>query len=56
MTRRNLLASTALGIAAAQARLPRPAPAFSFTDAQGQAVRLADYRGKVVALYFLQPT
>ena len=31
---------------------PKPAPAFALPDLQGRPVRLADFRGKVVMLYF----
>ena len=31
---------------------PKPAPAFELPDLSGRTVRLADYRGKVVLLYF----
>jgi hypothetical protein len=38
------------GRALADARVGRPAPDFSATDSNGQTVRLADLRGKVVVL------
>ena len=31
---------------------PKPAPAFALPDLNGKAIRLADFRGKVVLLYF----
>jgi cytochrome oxidase Cu insertion factor (SCO1/SenC/PrrC family) len=31
---------------------PKPAPAFSLPDLQGQVRTLADFRGKVVMLFF----
>lgn len=31
---------------------PKPAPAFALPDLEGRTVRLEDYRGKVVLLYF----
>jgi len=31
---------------------PKPAPAFALPDLQGKAVRLEDFRGKVVMLAF----
>jgi cytochrome oxidase Cu insertion factor (SCO1/SenC/PrrC family) len=31
---------------------PKPAPAFTLPDLDGKAVRLQDFRGKVVLLFF----
>ena len=31
---------------------PKPAPAFSLTSLDGQTIRLEDFRGKVVLLFF----
>jgi peroxiredoxin len=31
---------------------PKPAPAFTLPDLNGKAVRLEDFRGKVVMLFF----
>ena len=31
---------------------PKPAPDFELPDLNGQRVRLADFRGKIVLLYF----
>jgi cytochrome oxidase Cu insertion factor (SCO1/SenC/PrrC family) len=31
---------------------PKPAPAFSLPDLQGRTVNLADFKGKVVLLFF----
>ena len=31
---------------------PKPAPAFSLPDLQGKTVNLAEFRGKVVLLFF----
>lgn len=31
---------------------PKPAPAFALPDLQGKTVRLEDFRGKLVMLYF----
>ena len=31
---------------------PKPAPAFALPDLQGKTVRLEDFRGKVVMLFF----
>lgn len=54
-----LLATTALAAEPDFAALqvlrydpPKPAPAFALPDLTGETVRLADFRGKVVLLYF----
>ena len=31
---------------------PKPAPAFALPDLQGKTVRLADYQGKIVWVFF----
>ena len=31
---------------------PKPAPAFALPDLQGKTIRLEDFRGKVVMLFF----
>ena len=31
---------------------PKPAPAFALPDLNGETIRLADFRGKVVLLFF----
>lgn len=31
---------------------PKPAPSFALADLQGKTIRLEDFRGKVVLLYF----
>jgi len=40
----------AAGVAAAQAMVGQPAPAFALTDTEGKPVKLADYKGKHVVL------
>ncbi len=41
-------------VASAQT-LPRPAVPFDFTMANGAAAHLADYKGRIVALYLFSP-
>lgn len=43
------------GVAAAQATVGQPAPAFALTDTQGRAVKLADFKGKHVVLEWVNP-
>jgi AhpC/TSA family len=45
----------AVGLAAAQAVVGQPAPAFAVADTQGKAVRLADFKGKHVVLEWVNP-
>ena len=45
----------AAGVAAAQAMVGQPAPAFTSTDTEGKPVRLADYKGKHVVLEWVNP-
>lgn len=45
----------AAGVAAAQATVGQPAPAFALTDTQGRAVKLADFKGKHVVLEWVNP-
>ena len=67
MTGRVALASLAIALLAAAALAaepdfaalgvqrydpPKPAPAFALPDLNGKTVRLEDFRGKVVLLYF----
>ena len=48
------VALSIIGALSAQT-LPRPAAAFDFTLASGAAARVADYKGRVVALYLFTP-
>lgn len=43
------------GVAAAQATVGQPAPAFALTDTQGRAVKLADFKGRHVVLEWVNP-
>jgi len=45
----------AVGVAAAQAMVGQPAPAFTLTDTEGKAVQLAAYKGKHVVLEWVNP-
>ena len=45
----------AAGVAAAQAMLGQPAPAFTLTDTLGKPVTLANYKGKHVVLEWVNP-
>lgn len=49
------VALLAAGSAAAQAQVGQPAPAFAATDSQGRAVKLADFKGKLVVLEWVNP-
>jgi hypothetical protein len=45
----------AAGVAAAQVSVGQPAPAFTLTDTQGRAVKLADFKGRHVVLEWVNP-
>jgi len=47
-----LLAVLATGCAPVPPESPRPAPAFSFTTPEGEAIRLSDLKGSPIALNF----
>ncbi len=49
------VALLAAGSAAAQASIGQPAPAFALTDTQGRAVKLGDFKGKLVVLEWVNP-
>jgi peroxiredoxin len=58
MLRRALLILPALLVAAAAQAVPsvgQPAPDFTLKDASGKAVKLSDFRGKVVVLEWTNP-
>jgi cytochrome oxidase Cu insertion factor (SCO1/SenC/PrrC family) len=56
LSRRQLCAITAAAIPAAAVDLPRPAKPFTFRLPGGKSASLADAKGKVVALTFVNFT
>ena len=50
-----LLSATLLSIAAFAADIGQPAPDFTATDINGQTIKLADYKGKLVVLESFNP-
>lgn len=51
-----LMVTAAGGLARAAVESGRPAPDFAFTDLEGRARTLAEFRGKVVVLEWLNPS